>query len=249
MLYSFGLVTTIALAITSVNGQSLPTTTSSSSSSSNLPYEGCEKYTYSCVDKNNKCKGDFYSYESMELCNNGNYSYSCCKMPLHCSKVTGRCVSDNPDEDCTSNSDCFKNYFTSGLNVCVKDDSGENGTCVRQGNVGDSCSSDDACYGPMKCEKKRCVGIAEGGACEPPIAGSVVSGLTGYSCEAGLYCDGSERVCKKRVGAGEECTSDYMCGNGLTCNAEVCVSRFSLAHGDNCTVNKKIKNKKLYKKF
>lgn len=238
MLYTLGLVTTIALAIASANGQAGSISSSSSlETSESMPYANCEKYTYSCVDKDNKCKGDFYSYESMEQCNNGNYSYSCCKMPLHCSKASGKCVIDNPGEECTTSSDCFQNYFSSGLNVCVKDDDGENGTCVLQGNVGDSCSSDAACYGPMKCEGKKCVGVAEGGVCEPPIAGTVVSVITGFSCAVGLYCDDLERVCKKRVNASDACVSDYMCGNGLVCNSGSCVSRFSLKSGDNCTVN------------
>lgn len=235
MLRSLSLAT-LAFVVMCAKGQS--SVFASSDSGSSGPYQDCEKYAYSCVDKGNKCKGDFYSYESMDLCNNGNDSYSCCKMPLHCSSVTGKCVLDNAGDECTDDSDCLRNYFSSGLIVCLKKDEAENGTCVTQGNAGDSCTSDDGCYGFMKCVAKRCAGSAEGESCARPIAGSAISGVTGFSCAVNLYCDEAELVCKKRVGADGACTNDFMCAAGLVCNSGSCVERYSLSTGDNCTVKK-----------
>lgn len=228
----------LTLALIGVATSQSSTYASTSTSTSTItPYENCEKYAYSCVDKNNKCKGDFYSYESMELCNNGNDSYSCCKMPLHCSLNTGKCVLDNAGEECASDDDCFQNYFSSGLISCVKDDeSSENGTCVAQGNVGDACKSDAQCFGQMKCVGKVCAGVSEGGACVTPRKGNAVSGVTGFVCEVGTYCHPEKLVCTKKVGENEACESDFMCAPGLVCNSGMCVSRYSLSEGDNCTV-------------
>lgn len=221
-----------------VAGQEEPTLQTLSSTRT---YERCSVYSYSCVDKKNKCKGDFYSYESMERCNNGNKSESCCKMPLHCSNTTGKCVADNSGDSCTSDSDCLKNYFGSGLNVCLKRE-GAQALCVVQGNVGDSCLINDDCYGPMQCVAGVCEGADEGNVCAPTVPGTAVSGTTGFSCKVGLYCDPASLVCKPRVAAGERCSYNYMCGNGLVCNSGECTPRYSLSANDNCSVHNKNNN-------
>lgn len=184
------------------------------------------KGSFSCVASGSKCDGDFLR-DGTSFCNEP--GKKCCKMPLYCSN--GICATNNDGADCAVDSDCFATYYGTGLAVCDN----ETHKCRTQYNAGDTCATSSACYGGMECVNSKCVGFEEGHECTVTKKGTEMTGITGFVCGKGLFCNDGN--CTAKAAEGEECFSDEGCASGTVCNNYKCVKRFSVADGEGCDNN------------
>lgn len=184
------------------------------------------KASFTCIKSGSKCDGDFL-INGAEYCNQD--GKRCCMMPLYC--VDGTCATNNVGTSCTSDDDCLATFYGTGLSVCDNDTK----KCRTVYNAGDTCDSTSACYGGMTCSGSKCVGFEENHECSTLISGTEMSGLTGYVCGKGLYCNDGN--CTKKVGDGEDCFGDDACINGYVCNNYKCVKRYSVADNEECDNN------------
>ena len=96
-------------------------------------------------------------------------------------------------------------------------------TCVKRKSyldIGDKCAIKSECI-TGQCSDKKCIGTAEGGACD-----------SDKECDKGLYCESNK--CAKYVDEGGQCsgTSSYKpCKAGYVCANSVCTQQFSIANG------------------
>lgn len=106
--------------------------------------------------------------------------------------------------------------------ICQPSNNG-NTTCIKNATQGllpgEYCTFSSECYGNYECSNNRCKGLADGSSC-----------TSGY-CDVGLYCNATDKVCKKTVSTGKACLADNQCGVYAVCFNKVCVKSYSLSNG------------------
>lgn len=129
---------------------------------------------------------------------------------------------------CSSNEQCKSE---SCVRTSTSETSSSCGTCQPRVAIGGDCSTNPRCVTNAFCDSTRkCVATVKNG-----VGGSCDS-VKGESCQTGLYCDFTVKLCKARATAGQACSSSILCETGLTCDgtSKTCFAPTVATEGQAC---------------